>query len=57
MNCLSIQIFHLFILFNIQKERAMERDNFMSPTEALEFGLIDKILTHPDTLENSEEKK
>ncbi len=35
----------------------MERDNFMSPTEALEFGLIDKILTHPDTLENSEEKK
>ncbi|PVU86462.1 hypothetical protein BB560_006705 [Smittium megazygosporum] len=25
-------------------EKAMERDNFMNPTEALEFGLIDKIL-------------
>jgi ATP-dependent Clp protease protease subunit len=29
-------------------EKAMERDNFMNPTEALEFGLIDKILTHPE---------
>ncbi len=26
----------------------MERDKFMSPTEALNFGLIDKILSHPD---------
>lgn len=25
----------------------MERDNYMSPTEAKEFGLIDKILAHP----------
>lgn len=25
----------------------MERDNFMSPTEAKEFGIIDKILAHP----------
>lgn len=28
-------------------ERNMERDKFMNPQEALEFGLIDKILTHP----------
>ncbi len=26
-------------------ERAMERDNFMSPQEALKFGLIDEIIT------------
>lgn len=29
-------------------ERNMERDKFMSAPEALEFGLIDKILEHPD---------
>lgn len=29
-------------------EPHMERDKFMNPQEALEFGLIDKILTHPD---------
>lgn len=29
-------------------EPHMERDKFMSPQEALEFGLIDKILSHPD---------
>merc|ERR1712062_691416 len=28
-------------------EASMERDNFMSPQEALEFGLIDKILERP----------
>lgn len=28
-------------------EPHMERDKFMSPQEALEFGLIDKILAHP----------
>lgn len=26
----------------------MERDKFMSPSEALKFGLIDKILVHPE---------
>lgn len=25
----------------------MERDYFMSPTEAQEFGIIDKVLTSP----------
>ncbi|PBC34147.1 ATP-dependent Clp protease proteolytic subunit [Apis cerana] len=28
-------------------ERCMERDNFMSPKEAKEFGIIDKVLSHP----------
>jgi ATP-dependent Clp protease protease subunit len=27
-------------------EKAMERDNFMSPEEALKFGLIDHIVTN-----------
>ena len=27
-------------------ERNMERDNFMSPEKALEFGIIDKIITN-----------
>lgn len=31
----------------------MERDNFMSPTEAKEFGIIDKILAHPMQEETS----
>lgn len=29
----------------------MERDNFMSPSEALQFGLIDKILTNTEVPE------
>ena len=28
----------------------MERDRFMSPTEAKEFGLIDNVLEHPPVL-------
>lgn len=28
-------------------ESSLERDNFMTPQEALEFGLIDKVLTKP----------
>ncbi len=36
---------------NIQTiEKAMDRDNFMSPEEAKEFGLIDKVVTHRDTI-------
>ena len=27
-------------------ERAMDRDNFMTPQEALDFGLIDHIITN-----------
>lgn len=25
----------------------MERDRYMSPTEAQEFGILDKVLVHP----------
>lgn len=35
-------------------EAALERDKFMSPQEALEFGLIDKILTHSTDKINSD---
>lgn len=28
-------------------EEALERDNFLSPEEAKEFGLIDRVLSHP----------
>lgn len=37
----------------------MERDNFMSPVEAKEFGIIDKVLAHPmqeETTESEVEK-
>jgi ATP-dependent Clp protease protease subunit len=33
----------------------MERDKFMSPVEAKEFGLIDKILEHPSNDETPAE--
>ncbi len=32
---------------------AMERDKFMSPEEALEFGLIDKIIAHRSDVESA----
>ena len=28
--------------------RAKERDNFMTPSEAMEFGLIDQVVSHRD---------
>lgn len=31
-------------------EKAMDRDNFMTPQEALEFGLIDHIITNRDEI-------
>jgi len=33
---------------------SMERDKFMSPQEALDFGLIDDILQHPPKPGNKE---
>ena len=36
-NLLSLQVIH----------ESLERDKFMNPTQAKEFGLIDKILEHP----------
>ncbi len=38
-------------------ESSLDRDKFMSPEEALEFGLIDKILEHPPKLGHDDEKK
>jgi len=38
-------------------EDAMERDRFMSPEEAQEFGLIDEVVVHrPDVLDTSSDK-
>lgn len=33
-----------------QVAKSMERDNFMSPSEAKDFGLIDKIIQHRDLM-------
>lgn len=33
----------------------MERDRFMTPEEACKFGLIDKVLEHPPTLEDDKD--
>lgn len=38
-------------------ERSMERDKFMSPSEAKDFGLIDKILEHPPKHQHSANKE
>lgn len=32
-------------------EKALERDKFMSPEEAKDFGLIDRVLSHPPSME------
>lgn len=34
--------------------KSMERDNFMSPKQAKEFGIIDKVLAHPMQEETAE---
>ncbi|XP_028391011.1 uncharacterized protein LOC114515888 [Dendronephthya gigantea] len=34
-------------------EEALERDNFLSPEEAKEFGLIDRVLSHPPSNDGS----
>ncbi len=38
-------------------EKSMERDNFMSAEEALNFGLVDKIITERPSAFNSDDKK
>lgn len=46
---LKKQINHLYCTHTgmtlAKVEQSLERDNFMTPAEALEFGLIDKVLT------------
>ena len=32
---------------NSISEKSMERDRFMNPMEAKDFGLLDKVLEHP----------
>jgi ATP-dependent Clp protease protease subunit len=34
--------------------RDMERDFFMSPEEAVQYGIIDSVITHRDTTARSE---
>ena len=52
---ICVAIIHFFLL----AEPIMERDRFMSPEEAAEWGLIDKVLEHPPLTtpenENNEE--
>lgn len=47
-----------FIMFFYNKNyvvaKSMERDNFMSPLQAKEFGIIDKVLAHPMQEETAE---
>jgi len=31
----------------VPPEQAMERDKFMNPTEAKDFGILDLVLEHP----------
>jgi len=38
-------------------ESSLDRDKFMSPEEALEFGLIDKILEHPPKMGHEDKKE
>lgn len=38
-------------------EQKMERDLFMSPSDAHDFGLIDTILEHPPSLEEEKSHK
>ncbi len=38
-------------------EKVMERDYYMSPEEALSFGLVDKVIAHHNSsIEESKEK-
>ena len=58
---LKKQINHLYVKHTGLElgviEGNMERDKFMSPSEAKDFGLIDKILEHPPKHLIIEEKK
>lgn len=48
--------FYLFGFFDLLfTEAAMERDRFMNPDEAKEFGLIDKVLEQPPLVNEQNE--
>ena len=38
-------------------EEALERDNFLSPEEAKEFGLIDRVLSQPPSNDSDLQEK
>lgn len=38
---------HFFYAFPAPSESVMERDRYMSPMEAQDFGIIDRVLVHP----------
>ena len=42
-------------IFSVFLEEALERDNFLSPEEAKDFGLIDRVLSQPPN--NDDEKR
>ena len=44
------------IYFFLIAEQSMERDRFMNPLEALEFGLIDKVMEHPPLPQDNGQK-
>ena len=48
---LTHSLIHLFIYLTTEKE--LERDKFMSPEEAKDFGLIDRVLSHPPSMEQT----
>jgi len=56
---MSIIVIDLFVqsfiiqLFFFSAEKALERDKFMSPDEARDFGLIDRVLSHPPPMDNT----
>lgn len=49
---MSCNLTHSMCLFS---ESSMERDRFMNPHEAKDFGLIDTVLEHPPALDEKEE--
>jgi len=48
---LFVQSFIIQLFFSAEK--ALERDKFMSPDEARDFGLIDRVLSHPPPMDNT----
>lgn len=52
--CTAISLFHYCTNCHVSTGNSIERDTFMSPEEAKEFGIIDKVLAHPMQEENAE---
>lgn len=44
---------HSFLFPTCTSEKGLERDKFMSPEEAKDFGLIDRVLSHPPLTEQT----